>query len=157
MMAPRERAGRPSLVEDVGHDVDTDHGGLTVAPTQPRPGLVLLRVIGEVDMLTARHLADVLHGSVTTVADDRDVAGRANEPPAVVADLEGVTFLGASGLDVLADVNVAATARDVRLVLVATHRTVLHPIRLTALDRCLDLADTDPALGRGASPDWSDR
>ncbi|MDD7934439.1 STAS domain-containing protein [Actinomycetospora straminea] len=147
------------MVEDVGRDagIDPGHGGLTVAPTQPRPGLVLVRVIGEVDMLTARHLSDVLLGSVTTVADDRDAAGRATEQPSVVADLEGVTFLGASGLDVLAAVQGAAVARDVRLVLVATHRTVLHPIRLTALDRCLALADTDPALGRGASPGGTDR
>ena len=34
--------------------------GLTVAPTQPRRGLMLVRVLGEVDMLTAPRLRDVL-------------------------------------------------------------------------------------------------
>ena len=131
-------------------------GGLTVAPTQPRRGLVLVRVLGEVDMLTARHLADVLQGALETVADDRDAgpdAVEAEEEAAVVCDLEGVTFLGASGLDVFAAAHATATGRDVRLVVVAGHRTVQRPFRLLALDRRIVLTDTHPALARtGALP-----
>jgi anti-anti-sigma factor len=129
-------------------------GGLTVAPTQPRRGLVLVRVIGEVDMLTARHLSDVLDGALATVAADRDTgqdATPADEAPSVVCDLGGVTFLGASGLDVFATAHETARARRVRLVLVAGHRTVVRPLHLTALDRQMTITATHPALGRGAA------
>lgn len=127
-------------------------GGLTVAPTQPRRGLVLIRVIGEIDMLTARRLGDVLDGAIAAVAAERDTGDDttpAGEPPSVVCDLGGVTFLGASGLDVFATAQEKSTARHVRLVLVAGHRTVVRPLQLTALDRRVVVTDTHPAVGRG--------
>ncbi|WP_345416998.1 STAS domain-containing protein [Actinomycetospora chlora] len=129
-------------------------GGLTVAPTQPRRGLVLVRVIGEVDMLTATRLCDVLDGAVRTVAADRDTGHDStpvDETPSVVCDLGGVTFLGASGLDVFATAEATARRHRVRLVLVAGHRAVVRPLHLTALDRRIAVTDTHPALGRGAS------
>lgn len=130
---------------------DEDRGALTVAPTQPRHGLIRVRVIGEIDMLTAAHLSDVLDAAITSVADDRDT-GRdtTGETPAVVCDLAGVTFLGVTGLDTFVTAHRRALARDVRLVLVAAHRAVVRPIRLTALDRYLTLTASHPALGRGA-------
>lgn len=129
-------------------------GGLTVAPTQPRRGLVLVRVIGEVDMLTARHLGHVLDGALATVAADRDTgedATASDDTPSVVCDLGGVTFLSAAGLDVLVTAQATARDRQVRLVLVAGHRTVVRPLQLTALDRRVTLTNTHPALGRGAT------
>ena len=118
--------------------------GLTVAPTQPRRGLVLVRVIGEIDLLTARHLREVLDGALGAVAADRgDI-----DAPSVVCDLEGVTFLGASGLDVLAAAHEAARGLDVHLVLVAAHRTVVRPLAITALDRRLTVVPSHPARGR---------
>ncbi|MHC1562217.1 STAS domain-containing protein [Actinomycetospora sp. C-140] len=133
-------------------DPDGDLAGvLTVAPTQPRRGLVLVRVLGEIDMLTAPRLRDVLHGAVQTAADDRDIGADAtadDEHPSVVCDLDGVTFLGASGLDVIASTQRSSAARRVQLVLVASHRTVVRPLRLTALDRRVTLTDTHPALDR---------
>jgi hypothetical protein len=126
-------------------------GGLTVAPTQPRRGLVLMRVLGEVDMLTASRLRDVLHGALRTVADDRDGGATADAPdetPAVVCDLDGVTFFGASGLDAFAAAQEVAAERGVRLVVVAGCRTVRRPFRLLALDRRITLTDTHPALAR---------
>jgi anti-anti-sigma factor len=135
------------------HDPEADlTADLTVAPTQPRRGLVLVRVLGEVDMLTADRLADVLDGALATVAADRDAGAgaTAGEEPAVVCDLAGVTFFGASGLDVFAAAQRTAVARQVRLVVVAAHRTVVRPFRLTALDRRLTVVDTHPALGRHA-------
>lgn len=130
---------------------DSLAGGLTVAPTQPRRGLVLVRVLGEVDMLTASRLGDALHGAIGTVADDRD-RGPATVPAetaAVVCDLEGVTFFGASGLDVFAAAQHTATEQAVGLVVVAACRTVCRPFRLTALDRRITLTDTHPALAGG--------
>jgi anti-sigma B factor antagonist len=124
--------------------------GLTVAPTQPRRGLVLVRVLGEVDMLTAPRLRDVLDGALRAVADERDVSTditRDGETPSVVCDLEGVTFLGASGLDAFAEAHETAVERRVDLILVASHRTVVRPLHVTTLDRCLTVLATHPALG----------
>lgn len=129
----------------VGRD-PADSGPMTVTPTRPRPGLALVRVIGEVDVLTGPRLREAL----ADVTDE--VVGE--HAPAVVCDLGGVTFLGATGLDVFVDTQRRATARGVQLVLVAHHRTVLRPFRLTALDsasRGLTLTDTHPALGRFAA------
>lgn len=148
--------GRPLREADeraVRDPDDEDLGGLIVAPTQPRHGLVLVRVIGEIDMLTAGHLGEVLDGALATVADDRDAGGDGTGPrptPTVVCDLADVTFLGASGLDAFVAAHRNALVRDVRLVLVAEHRTVVRPIRLTALDRRLTLMASHPDLGRGA-------
>jgi anti-sigma B factor antagonist len=133
----------------VGHD-PVETGPMTVTPTHPRPGLALVRVIGEVDVLTGPRLRDVLGRSLADVAD----AVFGEDAPSVVCDLEGVTFLGATGLDVLVDTQQRATARGVALVLVAHHRSVLRPFRLTALDSApcgLTLTDTHPALGRFAA------
>ncbi|GLZ46333.1 hypothetical protein Acsp06_25180 [Actinomycetospora sp. NBRC 106375] len=135
-----------------GPDPDDDLAGvLTVAPTRPRRGVVLVRVLGEIDMLTVPRLRDVLHRAVQTAADDRDLgrdATTVDEDPSVVCDLDGVTFLGASGTDVIASTQRACAARRVHLVCVASHRTVVRPLRLTALDRRVTLTDTHPALGR---------
>ncbi|MEJ2886344.1 STAS domain-containing protein [Actinomycetospora aeridis] len=128
---------------------DELHPGLTVAPTQPRRGLVLVRVLGEIDMLTTRHLHETLDGAVATVAGDRDGDATApDETPSVVCDLEGVTFLGASGLDTLAAVHASAATRDVHLVLVASHRTVVRPLQLTTLDRRITVTPSHPSLSR---------
>lgn len=139
-----------SAAPDGMRDPDALGTGLIVAPTQPRRGLVLVRVIGEVDMLTAPRLSDVLEGALATVAAESGAATSDREP-SVVCDLGGVTFFGASGLDVFATAHRAAVGRDVRLVVVAGHRTVVRPFRLTALDRRITLTDTHPALGRRAA------
>ncbi|MDF2975601.1 MAG: anti-sigma-factor antagonist [Actinomycetospora sp.] len=124
---------------------------LVIAPTRPRPGLLLVRAFGEVDMLTAGRLATVLRAAFATVADDRDTAAPADEPPSVVCDLDGVTFFGATGLDTLAAAHEEAVDRGVRLVVVASCRTVRRPMRLTALDRRITLTATHPAVGRASA------
>jgi anti-anti-sigma factor len=138
-------------------DHGTLTGGLTVAPTRPRPGLALIRVIGEVDMLTARDLAAALRTALDTVADDRDAAGILDDEPSVVCDLEGVTFFGATGLDTIAEAHETAVGRGVRLVVVAGCRTVCRPFRLTALDRRITLTATHPAVGRATALPGAER
>lgn len=124
---------------------------LTIAPTQPRRGLVLVRLIGEVDMLTAPRFGEVVQNALVAVAAERDRGGDPahDDPPLlVVCDLSGVTFFGASGLDVVASAQRTADEHDVRLVVVAGHRTVLRPFRLVALDSLVHLTATHPAIGR---------
>ena len=138
---------------------DEPLGGLTIAPTQPRRGLVLVRLIGEIDMLTAPRFGDVVQDALAAVASERDHGvdpADDDPPPMVVCDLSGVTFFGASGLDVVASAQQTAEEYDVRLVVVADHRTVLRPFRLVALDRRVLLTATHPAIGRHvtAGPAW---
>ncbi|GAA4924907.1 anti-anti-sigma factor [Actinomycetospora succinea] len=153
MMAPRTggRDAAERWFPVVGDDAVGP--GLTVAPTQPRRGVVLVRVLGEIDMLTVQHLRDVVEGAIGAVADERDGELMApGEVPSVICDLEGVTFLGASGLDVFAAVHETAVERGVHLVLVAAHRTVVRPLHLTALDRRLTVTPAHPEVGRVAAP-----
>lgn len=139
-------------------DHGTLPGDLVVAPTRPRPGLALVRVLGEVDMLTAGRLATVLRAALDTVTDDRDTGpGTLDDAPSVVCDLEGVTFFGATGLDIVADAHEAAVDRGVRLVVVASRRTVCRPFRLTALDRRVNLTATHPAVGRASALPGAER
>jgi anti-sigma B factor antagonist len=112
---------------------------------------VLVRVIGEIDMLTAPRFGDIVQDALAAVASERDHGvdpADDDPPPMVVCDLSGVTFFGASGLDVVASAQQTAEEYDVRLVVVADHRTVLRPFRLVALDRRVLLTATHPAIGR---------
>lgn len=139
-------------------DHGTLAGDLVVASTRPRPGLALVRVLGEVDLMTAGRLATVLRAALDTVTDDRDTGpGTLDGEPSVVCDLEGVTFFGATGLDIVADAHEVAVDRGVRLVVVASRRTVCRPFRLTALDRRVNLTATHPAVGRASALPGAER
>ena len=137
-------------------------GSLVLAATAPRPGVVVVRAIGEIDLLTAPCWRRML-SAATRVAtassseapehrvDIPDIGGRP-EPrprPRLVCDLSPVTFLGASGLAVLVDL--AEYARccgdtDLRVVVAGGH--VLRVLRLTGLDRRLTIeARLDQAVG----------
>ncbi len=66
------------------------HDTLVVRRRHPGPGLAVVTVVGEIDLLTAPRLGRAL--------------SRAREPTTVV-DLAGVTFLAAAGLTVLVAAN----------------------------------------------------
>ena len=117
-----------------GADADDQ---ITLSTTRPAPGQVVIAVGGEVDMLTSPQLrAAVL---------DQFAAGAAVD--LVVLDLDGVTFLGTSGLAVLIEVREAAHAAGVELRLACTARRVLRPLTIAGLIPLFDIHDTiDRAL-----------
>lgn len=83
--------------------------------------LVLVRVAGEVDNVTAGTLS-------TTLAD----AAAAVSPPApVIVDLTGVSFLGAAGLSVLVDHHERCAALGTSLLIVPGSRAVRRAMALT--------------------------
>jgi anti-sigma B factor antagonist len=130
---------------------------LRVASSRPRPGVAVVRVSGEIDLVDACRLDHVLRAAVIDAA----TSGRLDpqERPRVVCDLDGVEFLGAAGLGVLANTVVAARAHAVELVCFTVRRSVRQVIRLTALDRVVSLIPTDlgttPAGNDGATAAWS--
>jgi anti-sigma B factor antagonist len=101
-------------------------------------GRQVVRVGGEIDMLTAPRLRDALTPVVAVPGAD------------VVLDLDAVTFLGSNGLGVLVELSQQADAVGTKFRLVCANRTVSRPLTLTGLDQVLDFYEsyTDlPAVG----------
>jgi anti-sigma B factor antagonist len=130
------RGNLPTDPSSVRHGTDMDDQ-ITLSTTRPAPGQVVIEVGGEVDMLTSPQLR-------ATVLDQ--FAGGAGVE-LVVLDLDGVTFLGTSGLAVLIEVREAAHAAGVELRLACTARRVLRPLTIAGLIPLFDIHDTiDRAL-----------
>jgi len=104
-------------------------GDLETDVDRPRPGLVVLRVRGEIDALTTPRLESAL----SEVLVDR--------PELLVLDLGGVTFLASSGLAVLIRAAQLAAEDGRRLRLVIATRAVRRPLQITGSDQLFDLFD----------------
>jgi anti-sigma B factor antagonist len=107
-------------------------GGLHIAVEvlDNAASVVVLRVSGEIDMLTAPELAGHL---------ETRLGGQTQPDGIVVLDLTGVTFLGSAGLAVLATARNSAVARNLDLRLIATTHEVLRPLELTGLHQVLTI------------------
>jgi anti-sigma B factor antagonist len=112
-----------------GGDADDQ---ITLSTTRPAPGQVVIEVGGEVDMLTSPQLRFVV---LDQFEPDSGVE-------LVVLDLDGVTFLGTSGLAVLIEVREAAHTAGVELRLACTARRVLRPLTIAGLIPLFDIHDT---------------
>src|SRR5919206_4913807 len=119
-----------------GGDADDQ---ISLSTNSPATGQVVIEVGGEVDMLTSPQLRSVVL--------DQFAPGAGVE--LVVLDLDGVTFLGTSGLAVLIEVREAAHTAGVELRLACTARRVLRPLTIAGLIPLFDIHDTlDKALAR---------
>jgi len=107
---------------------DTD-GQITLTSRAEEGGLRIVAVAGEVDMLTSPQLR-------TAVLDELHSAS------VLVVDLEGITFLGTSGLAVLVELRDAARTAGVSLRLVCTTRRVLRPLTIAGLVSLFDVRDS---------------
>ena len=129
---PTPPAGSPPAQR--GADADDQ---ITLTSRRPSPTQIVIEVGGEVDMLTSPQL--------------RAVVLEQFEPSAgvelVVLGLDGVTFLGTSGLAVLIEVRESAHAAGVELRLACTARRVLRPLTIAGLIPLFDIHPTlDEAL-----------
>ena len=117
-----------------GPDVDDQ---ITLSSWRPAPNQIVIEVGGEVDMLTSPQLrAIVLEQFEPESATELVVLG-----------MDGVTFLGTSGLAVLIEVREAAHAAGVELRLACTARRVLRPLTIAGLVPLFDIHPTlDTAL-----------
>ena len=121
-----------------------DHPAMAVAVQPAGEHATVVTVHGEVDLLTARQLMDVLE----------QVWQEQPEVATVIIDLGGVTFLGSSGLGILADLAGRTTTRTpgalgpaVRLVAPPGNDAVIRPWTTMNLQQILPLhADVESAL-----------
>jgi anti-sigma B factor antagonist len=132
MSETRETPQEPSSIRR-GSDVDDQ---ITLSISTPASGQVVVEVGGEVDMLTSPQLR-------AAVLEQFEAEG----VHTLVLVLDGVTFLGTSGLAVLIEVREAAQTADVALRLVCTARRVLRPLTIAGLVPLFDVYETlDGAL-----------
>lgn len=98
---------------------------------EPAGDTALLRVFGEIDMLTSPVLRD-------GIAEQLSSGGRSR----LLVDLDGVEFLGTSGLAALVEARSAAGEGGVGLWLVCTNRQVLRPLEIAGLTSLFQIAAT---------------
>ena len=110
---------------------------LSVTALPPaRPGYAVVEVAGEVDTYTA----PLLDACLTTQTRRRGVRE-------LTVDIERVTFLGPSGVTVLAEAQRRCQVRGARLLVVSGgRRRVLRPMQLGGLD---DVRPPEPEDARG--------
>ncbi|WP_338759756.1 anti-sigma factor antagonist [Nocardia vulneris] len=96
-------------------------------------GVAVVRVGGEIDVLTAPKLA--------TAIDDAQTTDTGDAPYGLIVDLSDVTFMASSGLTVLA-AGAQPNPRGTRLAVVASHPATLRPMQLTGLTDLLSVYPT---------------
>jgi anti-anti-sigma regulatory factor len=143
---------RGRLVSWPGPDaVELTDGSLVVSATAPRAGVVVVRAVGEIDLLTAPAWRRTLVAAVWIVGAPNPpgrVVAHGGAPagseggatPRLVCDLSAAAFFGATGLGVLVEVAAEATEHGVDLVVVADdHGTVDRVLQISGLDRGLEV------------------
>lgn len=95
--------------------------------TREQEGWTVVEVAGEVDIATAPDL----RGALEEVREKGAIR--------IVIDLEGVTFMDSSGLEVLVGASKGLEERGGRLALVCEDGPVHRVLRITGLDKGLDL------------------
>ncbi len=102
-----------------------DQFGVTVAVEQ-HGAAVVLRVAGELDMLTTPRLAEAATSALAT------------RPPVLVIDLTGVTFLASVAMSAIVAAHEAG-GEHTKVRVVGGTRETLRPITVTGLDNLLSV------------------
>ncbi|TCK26088.1 STAS domain-containing protein [Pseudonocardia endophytica] len=107
---------------------ETDDG-LDLTLDQPTEGTLVVAVTGELDMLTAPDLRQA-------------VVDRMSSSSTIVLALDGVVFLGTSGLAVLIELREHAQRAGTTLRLACTERRVLRPLSIAGLHHLFEIRDS---------------
>ncbi|MDN5916760.1 MAG: STAS domain-containing protein [Pseudonocardia sp.] len=133
--------GAPPVRQDPGRGIASPDGlsetsidGMDLVLRTPGEGRLVVSVQGELDMLTAPQLR-------------REVIEQLPTSTVVVLDLDGVTFLGTSGLAALIELREHTQKSGTQLSLACTERRVLRPLGIAGLHHLFDIHDSvDEAL-----------
>ncbi|MPZ01009.1 MAG: anti-sigma factor antagonist [Actinophytocola sp.] len=96
---------------------------------QHQDDAIVVRVVGEIDMLTAPRVEEAIMPLVR------------QQPSVLVIDLSGVTFLASAGLKLLVAAHQAA-ADSVRIRVVADDQHTFRPIEMTGLTETIAVYPT---------------
>lgn len=108
---------------------------IDVQASSPAKGLRVLRVVGDIDMLTAPVLESMIAGQLQST------------PDVLVLDLRKVGFMSSAGLASLITARKQADEAGATLRLVATGDPVLRPLTVTGLTTIFEIhADLETAL-----------
>lgn len=110
----------------VHHETDD---GLVLTLESPAEGMLVVEVDGELDMLTAPDLRRV-------------VLDRLDTTSTIVLGLDGVVFLGTSGLAALIEMREHAQRVGATLRLACTERRVLRPLGIAGLHHLFEIHDS---------------
>lgn len=97
---------------------------------------LVVTVNGEIDAGTAERV------------NDEFSRARQGDERSVVLDLTGVGFLDSAGLAAVVEIASVCHKADQSFTVAATTRAVLHPLKLTGLDRILNVSGEVPELSR---------
>src|SRR3954449_9370099 len=128
---PDTRPNTPTDPPTVRRSGDADDQ-ITLSSRRPTPSQIVIEVGGEVDMLTSPQLRAVVLEQFEPAAGTE----------LVVLGMDGVTFLGTTGLAVLIEVREAAHSAGVELRLACTARRVLRPLTIAGLMPLFDIHET---------------
>lgn len=135
-------ADRPTVREVTYAPADD---AISIELTEPMPETTLLRVDGEVDMLTSPSLRQAISGQISGA-----------RPRRLLIDLDGVEFLGTSGLAALVEARTEALAGGVELWLVCSNRQVLRPLEIAGLIELFQVTHSMSEALSSARPDPND-
>lgn len=129
---PRRRDSRPTTLP-IGEDEELEYaGGATGAGLDVRirfnPALPLVRLVGELDLYSAKVLADAVEAVATT----------ASGAPLVLLDLAGLTFCDLAGLRAVEACALNLESLGKQLVLYRPSREVSRLIALSGVASGLD-------------------
>jgi anti-sigma B factor antagonist len=105
------------------------HGMLQLTVTEATPGVRVLHVIGEVDLLTAPKLEEGIHQQL------------ADSPSDLIIDLTGLSFIACAGIHVLNRAHQTARRENVSLELVCTSPTIVRILRMGGTLQVRDTGD----------------
>ena len=137
MIAKHQRRGASWWRSGAGHRML--RSGPALAPDQSLTvtalscsvaGVWVLRVVGEVDLLTVNRLREQLHHHLRS-----DCRG-------LVLDFTGVSFLAACAIGVLVEITERTHADGIALRLVAHHRLVLRALEVSQADQQISQVST---------------
>jgi anti-sigma B factor antagonist len=125
---PSRGRWRPTALREAGGEHEAQLT-ISILPSGEE-GVVIVRVAGEIDLLTIGRLQQSLHAQLS------------HAPRGLVLDCNEVSFLAASGIALLVDLAERSGAAGVTLRLVTDSRVVLRALEATGMDDVLPRAAT---------------
>ncbi|MBJ8341613.1 STAS domain-containing protein [Antrihabitans sp. YC3-6] len=106
---------------------------ISVEVSCTKDGTVVVRIVGDIDMATQRHLRTRFDETFAEFPS----------PKAVLVDLAEITFFGSAGIELLVALAERSSTRGHPFrIVTGNNRAVIRPLEVTGLDRSLDLVPT---------------